>query len=390
MKRKSVFYLAVAFILVFIGTFAYVKTLNNAKAAKVKEHIRLGNDYFSKQRYQEAEREFEEAIKIEPKNTEARLGLSKAYIHLGRTEDGEKTLLEVAEAEPSKSEPYIELAKCYLDVDKYDKAVETLKNGYEKIKSEDIKKFLDDIKIKPSVPKTSLEPESYAITQNITLFTNEKDVVIYYTTDGTKPNKNSRRFTAPIFLDYGKTVIKAIAVNKFGVSSEVAEFEYFIEASPFCLTDFKFAGISHGATLDKVIKAYGNPLKRKEHYDEACELYLVDLEYSFGKLYFAKFENNQPYKLYSIELTGSAKAGPRNIKVGDSDELILQRFYTENPKPTKDGKLYKFDERNYGDYKTQDGGRLEYYHYVFDWNYALTFEVENNKIKKITFVEMII
>ncbi|EYE88103.1 hypothetical protein Q428_09730 [Fervidicella metallireducens AeB] len=76
-------------------------------------------------------------------------------------------------------------------------------------------------------------------------------------------------------------------------------------------------------------------------------------------------------------------------KVGDGKEVILQRFYTENPNPTRDGKLYEFDARNYGDYKTQDGGRHEYYHYVFDWNYALTFEVENNKIKKITFLEMI-
>ncbi|EYE88101.1 hypothetical protein Q428_09720 [Fervidicella metallireducens AeB] len=390
MKRKSIFYLAIVVILVFVGIFAYVKTLNNAKAAKVKEHIRLGNDYIARERYQEAEREFQEAIKLQPKNTEARIGLSKAYFYSGRTDDGEKILLEVTEIEPGKSEPYIELAKCYLDVDMYDKAVETLKNGYEKIKSEDIKKFLDNIKIKPTAPKTSLEPESYGITQNIKLFTNESDVVIYYTTDGTKPNKNSKRFTAPIFLDYGKTVVKAIAVNRLGVPSEVAEFEYVIEATPFCLTDFKFAGISHGQTLDKVIKVYGNPMNRREEYDAEYEMHLLDLEYDFGKLSFVKFKNNQPYRLYTIELTSSAKFGPRNIKVGDSDELILKRFFTENPNPTRDCKLYEFNERNYADYRTQETGKLEYYHYVFDWNYALTFEVENNRIKKIRFLEMII
>lgn len=55
------------------------------------------------------------------------------------------------------------------------------------------------------------------------------DGVIYYTTDGTTPNKNSTRYTSPIYIT-DDTVIKAVVWNEGDVYSKVYTFTYKVNA----------------------------------------------------------------------------------------------------------------------------------------------------------------
>ncbi|MCM1268101.1 MAG: chitobiase/beta-hexosaminidase C-terminal domain-containing protein [Bacteroidales bacterium] len=52
---------------------------------------------------------------------------------------------------------------------------------------------------------------------------------IYYTMDGTKPDRNSQIYTAPLFLEMGEYTISAFFVNDFGIESGVVTKTYVID-----------------------------------------------------------------------------------------------------------------------------------------------------------------
>ncbi len=55
---------------------------------------------------------------------------------------------------------------------------------------------------------------------------------IYYTLDGTKPNKKSSVYTAPIFLEPGSYIVTAYFVNDYGIESDAVSNTYHIEVQP--------------------------------------------------------------------------------------------------------------------------------------------------------------
>lgn len=61
---------------------------------------------------------------------------------------------------------------------------------------------------------------SFKKDKTISIYSYDKDAQYYYTTDGTVPNKISKRYTAPFTIDTSAT-IKAIAINKNGVASYI-------------------------------------------------------------------------------------------------------------------------------------------------------------------------
>lgn len=78
-----------------------------------------------------------------------------------------------------------------------------------------------------ATPTFSLAGGKYADTQTLTITSNTPDATIYYTTDGSTPNKNATRYTAPIEVS-NSIIIKAIAVKEGMANSVVAQEEYTI------------------------------------------------------------------------------------------------------------------------------------------------------------------
>ncbi len=79
-------------------------------------------------------------------------------------------------------------------------------------------------------PEFSYVEGSYAEVIPLKLSSNTAGT-IYYTTDGSKPNKNSQIYTAPIFLETGEYTISAFFVNDYGIESEVVTKTYMINLS---------------------------------------------------------------------------------------------------------------------------------------------------------------
>ena len=82
----------------------------------------------------------------------------------------------------------------------------------------------------------ALEPEfsyvegSYAEVIPLKLSSNTAGT-IYYTTDGTKPTRDSLIYTAPIFLESGEYTISAFFINDYGIESEIVSKTYTINLS---------------------------------------------------------------------------------------------------------------------------------------------------------------
>lgn len=76
-------------------------------------------------------------------------------------------------------------------------------------------------------PKLELEPGTYEQMQSLRIFW-EGEGDVYYTTNGSEPGAQSRKYTVPIVLDYGTTTVKACFINQYGVKSPVAEGEYIV------------------------------------------------------------------------------------------------------------------------------------------------------------------
>ena len=76
-------------------------------------------------------------------------------------------------------------------------------------------------------PEFSYVEGSYAEVIPLKLSSNTSGT-IYYTIDGSKPDKNSQIYTAPIFLETGEYTVSAFFVNDYGIESEVVTKNYTI------------------------------------------------------------------------------------------------------------------------------------------------------------------
>ena len=76
-------------------------------------------------------------------------------------------------------------------------------------------------------PEFSYVEGSYAEVIPLKLSSNTAGT-IYYTLDGSKPNKDSQIYTSPLFLETGEYTVSAFFVNDYGIESDVVTKTYVI------------------------------------------------------------------------------------------------------------------------------------------------------------------
>lgn len=77
----------------------------------------------------------------------------------------------------------------------------------------------------PDVPGVSPDGGMFTEASSVTV-TVPKGVTVYYTWDGTIPNKKSSKYTGPIEIPEGNNILSLIAVDENGLSSEVLKCNY--------------------------------------------------------------------------------------------------------------------------------------------------------------------
>ena len=85
-------------------------------------HVKLGNVYFSQEKYEDARKEYAEAVRLNP-STANRYSLGQAYIELGRFSDAETQYSAIQRLAPQEAGGYLGMGLAYSRQGKHEEAI---------------------------------------------------------------------------------------------------------------------------------------------------------------------------------------------------------------------------------------------------------------------------
>ncbi len=192
----------------------------------LQEALQLGEKYLNELDYENAVMAFTEATEIDPKSTEAYMGLAQSYTGVQDYEQAEASYRQLLALDSSNSEGYRELAELYIRLEKLEEAKALLEEAINNTDDEELQEFYEETT--PKAPSFTLEEGSYNERQEVGITADKDTHVIHYTIDGTEPTEESPVYQEPIILKNGRTTVKAIAISSRGYMSETASASYTI------------------------------------------------------------------------------------------------------------------------------------------------------------------
>jgi tetratricopeptide (TPR) repeat protein len=110
----------------------------------------------------------------------------------------------------------------------------------------------------PDAPLVQPESGTYSKPSMIEAYYSD-DIMVYYTTDGSVPNKTSNRYNGEIEMPYGISNFSFIVINDSGVASEVVNRTYRLEIQANFTTDIAITVLKNSLwALGKLSTADGN------------------------------------------------------------------------------------------------------------------------------------
>lgn len=180
----------------------------------------------SKKQYSEAITYYLRALELDNSDIEVIFSLAEAYMQRGNKIEYEYLLREIIRNPSSTQEQldkaYGKLIAIYKAREEYDSINEILLLSENTAIRTAYQAYL------AAPPRFSYEEGDYDKAVPLKL---SSDTIgrIYYTIDGSEPDSSSNLYTAPILIAEPDTVIKAVAVNEYGVYSEVVSKTYNVD-----------------------------------------------------------------------------------------------------------------------------------------------------------------
>ncbi len=181
---------------------------------------------FRAQDYNQAVNYYLRCKELGSTDPEIDFALAECYYAMDNVGGYEKQLLALIQSRNLNQEQleraYAGLINSYRARNDY-QTIDSLLNACD---NDIIKSKYQNLQAKP--PEMSYEEGYYQEILPLKLSSNTAGT-IYYTLDGSEPDQDSLVYTAPIFLDNGEHIIKAVFVNEYGLVSDVVTKRYQIE-----------------------------------------------------------------------------------------------------------------------------------------------------------------
>ena len=267
-KKKRMILVSVAGVLVLVAAGLFFKLGMDKKNYNDFDYqIRMADTAFSNHKYEESYKFVERAVSLDDSDVDAKLLLAQVQVKLEKTDQAIKTLQDAIRLEPDNQSAYNQLIKIYMENDQPDE----VKNLLDSCDNDDIlNKFSAYISKNPVF---SLPEGSYDEPKTLSLYSKEDEDQIYYTTDGTDPTSSSNLYTDSIALKEGQTIIKAVTVNKKGITSDIVSKTYTIAyEAPDPLTS-RFCHITSSVSIDILLIAKGTDIVQK--HKTGCNLTVI-------------------------------------------------------------------------------------------------------------------
>lgn len=168
------------------------------------------------------------ALAIVPEDVESRMEMAEIYL-LHEKEDAAIVLLtEVIRLD----EDYRDAYECLIDIYAGNEQYEKIKTLSEYTDDKEIKALFTDYLV--TTPSIYPSGDTFYDELNVTIFSVD-DYAIYYTTDGTDPTTNGKRYIEGVGITFdnsGLYKVKAVCKNKNGIYGEVVTQNYQIVLTP--------------------------------------------------------------------------------------------------------------------------------------------------------------
>ncbi len=221
-KKKAL--IAVSCILVVLALVLGISVFvsNNKKQNSFAYQYERAEEYKKNELPDKALECIDKALDLKRDDEDALLLKAEILGDLEKQKEQIQTLLHITELYPKQEKAYRMLVDIYVQNQDYS-AMQKLAQG---VTDKKILTLFDGYI--PETPVFKKEPGEYDTRIQLEL-TSDANSQILYTVDGSDPIAKGKNYTGEIELDEGKTLVKAVATNEFGIFSEVIEGEFIIE-----------------------------------------------------------------------------------------------------------------------------------------------------------------
>ncbi len=216
-QKKKIKKIIITFSLIIIAIIIIFLVYTNSYQGKINK----GMNELNADNYASAKSYFTSAIEKEPKRIEAYEALAELFVEQEDLDAAEELLLEAYKENIQSTEFAMMVAEFYLGTKQNTKVMPF----YNEILDESIQNQL--MMYMSNGVQFSLPPGQYEDVQKLSLESEESK--IYYTVDGSEATVESIKYTEPIQISEGTTVVRAISVNEKGVPSIEVKNQYIVE-----------------------------------------------------------------------------------------------------------------------------------------------------------------
>ena len=261
-------------------------------------HEKVVEYYLNDGDYDAAVSYMEQIIDRSPKRAAHRFQLCKIYMEYGQSEKAMEIYKIIAGSPQFTFDEQLAAVEKIIAYHEERGEYESIAEYLATVQDENIRLTFWDYMC---VPVIFSQPEG-TYSSLITLKLESEGIgTIHYTTDGSKPSKESPEFNGTIFLDVGDNTISAIFINRYGVTSPVTTKNYFIEAKKVSPPEILTYSGTYNCPVEIQIET--NPYVNVYYTTDGTEPTRLSQLYS-GKIYVPLGKST--YKFIAIDYGGTA------------------------------------------------------------------------------------